>query len=122
MMYASAWIFDCGPTIVSFSIRATAPDDDAVADRDPLAHARLVSEDHVDADGGAREDDRARRDDRPLPDERWLERLARRGRARRQRRLLADDGMLEDANSVAEHRARMHDRRRVDLSRHAATS
>ena len=121
-MYASAWIFVLRPDDRVVLDQGTAPDDDAVADRDPLAHARLVSEDHVDADGGAREDDRARRDDRPLPDDRWLRRLARRGRARRQRRLLADDGMLEDANSVAEHRAWMHDGRRVDLSRHAATS
>ena len=51
----------------------------------------------------------------PSPITRRRQRLALRGRARRERRLLADDGVLEHLHALAEHRARVDDRGRVDV-------
>ncbi len=93
-----------------------AADDDVVADRDALAHAGLVAEDHALADLRAREDDRARRDDRAGAEHGRRQRLALRRRARRERRLLADDGVLEHLDAVAEHRSGVDDRGRMDVS------
>ncbi len=93
-----------------------AADHDVVADRDALAHARLVAEDDALADRRPGEDDGAGGDDRPRADLRRRQRLALRGRARRERRLLPDDGVLEHLHALAEHRARVDDRGRVDLS------
>ena len=99
-----------------------AAEDDVVADRHALAHARLVAEDDARADPRAREHDRAGRDDRPVADLGRRERLALRRRARRERRLLPDDGVLEHLDPVAENRARIDGRGGVDLSGHSATS
>ena len=121
MTYASAWIFvQRADRRVVLDERAAA-DDDVVADRDALAHARLVAEDHARADARPGEDDRAGRDDRAVADLRRRQRLPLRRRPRRERRLLADDRVLEHLHALAEHRPRVDDRRRVDLSRHAAT-
>ncbi len=93
-----------------------------VADRDSLADARLVAEDHARADPRTGEDDRSGGHDRPLPDLGRRERLALRGGARRERRLLPHDGVLEHLDAFAQHRPRVHRRRRVDVSCHRARS
>ena len=77
------------------------------ADLNPLANAGLVADDHALAELRAGEDDRAGRDDRAGAElERW-QWLPLRGRARRQRWLLADHGVVEDLAAVPDHRARI---------------
>ena len=120
-MYASAWIFVIAPIVVSFSTSEPRPITTSSPTDDPLAHARLVAEDHARADLRAGEDHRAGGDDRPVADLGGLERLSFGRRARRERRLLADDRVLEHLHAVAELRPRIDDRGRVDLglNRHA---
>ncbi len=96
----------------------TAAEHDVVADRHTLAHARLVTENHPRADPRAGEDDGSRGDDRSVPDLGRRQRLALGRRARRQGRLLADDGVLEHLHTLPEHRSRVDGGARVDLSRH----
>ena len=107
------------PIVVSFSTREPRPTTTSSRDLDALPHARLVAEDHALADRRAGEDDRARGDDRAGPDHGRRERLALRGRARRERRLLPDDGVLEHPDALAEDGALVDDRGRVDVGAHA---
>jgi hypothetical protein len=85
---------------VVLDVRA-ATQDNVVADLHPLSHAGLIPEDHARSDFRAREDDGTGRDDGAVPDRRRRERLALGGRARRERRLLADDGALEHLHALA---------------------
>ncbi len=57
--------------------------------------------------------------DRAVADRRRRQRLALRGRGGAERRLLADDRVLEHAHVLAEHRALVDGRSRVDLSHRA---
>src|SRR4029077_6024892 len=98
-----------------------AADDDVVADRAALAHAGLVAHDHALADRRPGEDDRAGRDDRPGAEYERRQVLALGGRARRERRLLADDGVVQDLAALADDRPRVDDRGLGDLS-HARLS
>src|SRR4029079_188465 len=82
-----------------------AAEDAVVAECDALANARLVADNAPCADLRAREDDRAGRYDGPVTEHRRRQRVALRRRAHAERRLLADDGVLEDAHAFAEHRA-----------------
>ena len=107
------------PIVVSFSTREPRPTTTSSRDLDALPHAGLVAEDHPLADRRAGEDDRARRDDRARADDGRRERLALRGRAGRERRLLPDDGVLEHPDALAEHGALVDDRGRVDVGAHA---
>ena len=115
VMYASAWIFVSAPTVVSFSTSDAPADDHVVADLDPLPDAGLVADDHTRAEPRPREDDRARGHDRAVAELRGRQVLPLRRRARRERRLLADDRAVEDLHALAEHRPRVDDRARRDL-------
>ena len=116
-MYASAWIFVSAPIVVSFSTseprprttsspistRSRTQDWSPTITRAPIrVPAKTIAPVETIV---------------PAPISAGGERLALRGRARRERRLLADDGAVEDLAALAEHRARVDDRGRRDLRR-----
>src|SRR5204863_2407033 len=98
-----------------------AADDDVFAELATLADARLVADDRARTHARAGEDDRCGGDRRSGPELERLQLLLLGGRARRQRRRLPDDGVVEDPAVVADDRARIDDRGVRDVSSHAVT-
>src|SRR5207237_8242392 len=86
-----------------------------------LAQASPVAADRPLADRRPSEDDGSGRDNRPGAELERRQLLARGGRARRQRGLLADDRVVKNPAALADHRARIDDRGLGDL-RHAGAA
>jgi len=82
----------------------------------------LLAEDHPRPDPRPGEHDRSRRHDCAVTDLRGRQRFALRRGARRERRLLPDDRVLEHLHAVPEDRPGIDRRGRVDVSCHSATS
>ena len=117
-MYASAWIFVSAPIVVSFSTSEPRPTTTSSPTAHPLAHARLVADDHARADRRAREDDRAGRDDRAgaeLGGGSGSRFAVERGESVG---CLPTTAYSSTLHAVAEHRPRVDDRGRVDLGGH----
>src|SRR5207248_8709214 len=74
-----------------------------------FADARLVADDDALTERGAGEDDRAGRDDRAGAELERRQLFLLRGRAGRERRLLTDDGVVENLTAVPDHRPRIDD-------------